>query len=129
MKDDHFFDAERFDLTGAPTEFGNMRVANRTVDERRNCTWTRSLGSGSVMDSPVTASITFVGSVSSGLNFMGFLSRLRDSGTGLPLAAGHADGFSCDPRGIGRSQEHDGRSDIAGLAEAAERRLGDNVLS
>src|SRR6516162_10033484 len=40
--------------------------------KRRNCRWTRRFGSGRFMASPVTASITVVGSMSPGLNFMAF---------------------------------------------------------
>src|SRR5207248_5604500 len=41
--------------------------------KRRNCRWTRRFASGRFMASPVTASITVVGSMSPGLNFMAFL--------------------------------------------------------
>jgi len=37
--------------------------------KRRNCRWTRRFASGRPMASPVTASVTVVGSMSPGLNF------------------------------------------------------------
>jgi len=33
VKDDHFFDAGCFDLSSTTTQLGQMRVADRTVDE------------------------------------------------------------------------------------------------
>src|SRR5436309_15333937 len=46
--------------------------------KRRNCRWTRRFASGSFMAPPVTASITVVGSMYPGLNFMAFSSRFSD---------------------------------------------------
>src|SRR5437879_4908753 len=37
---------------------------------RRSCRWTRRLGSGSLIDSPVTDSRVVAGTISPGLNFM-----------------------------------------------------------
>src|SRR6266571_2414692 len=37
---------------------------------RRNCRWTRRLGSGSLIGSPVTDSRVVAGTISPGLNFM-----------------------------------------------------------
>src|ERR1700751_5908707 len=40
--------------------------------KRRNCRWARRFAPGSFIASPITASITVVGSMSPGMNFMAF---------------------------------------------------------
>ena len=72
MKHDHFLDAGSFGLPCAPPEFGDVRVANRAINKAPELQMDEALCIGEVYSLPVTASITVVGNMSPGLNFMAF---------------------------------------------------------
>jgi len=79
MKHDHFLDAGSFDLSRAPPGFGDVRVANRPINEAPELQMDEALCIGEVYGLPSRGLHRRPRQHVSWLEFHGFTSRFSDS--------------------------------------------------